>query len=51
MKVKEKNIRYITATVLLAALCMIALGIRNGEVGVVLTKATSICLQCIVKSL
>lgn len=47
MKVKEKNIRYITATVLLAALCMIALGIRNGEVGVVLTKATSICLQCI----
>ena len=45
--IKEKNIKYIRAAVLIAALCMIALGIRNGEVGVVLTKATSICLQCI----
>ena len=47
MKIKEKNIKYIRAAVLLAALCMMAQGIRNGEVGVVLTKATSICLQCI----
>ena len=47
MKIKEKNIKYVSAAVLLAALCMIALGIRNGEVGVVLAKAASICLQCI----
>ena len=44
---KEKNIKYITMSVLLVAICMMAAGIANGEVGVVLTKATSICLQCI----
>ena len=29
------------------ALCLMIVGIKNGEVSVVLTKATSICLQCI----
>ena len=47
MKIKEKNIKYIRAAVLLSALVMMTIGIMNGEVGVVLTKATSICLQCI----
>ena len=44
---KEKKIKFITLSVLVVALCMIGLGIANGEVGVILTKATSICLPCI----
>ena len=47
MKIKEKNKRWITIAVLAAAACMIAAGIVNGEPVVVLTKATSICMQCI----
>ena len=47
MKIKEKNIKWITITVLALSLCMIIAGIVNGEPAVVLTKATSICLQCI----
>lgn len=47
MKIKEKNKKWITLAVLAAAVCMIVAGIANGEPGVVLTKATSICLQCI----
>lgn len=47
MKIKEKNIRWITLGVLIVALVMIVIGISNGEPSVVLTKATSICLQCI----
>ena len=47
MKIKEKNRKWITIAVLAAAVCMIAAGITNGEAVVVLTKATSICMQCI----
>lgn len=47
MKIKEKNIKWITLAVLAAAVCMIAAGINNGEQNIVLTKAITICLQCI----
>lgn len=47
VKIKEKNKKWITIAVLTAAVCMIIAGIINGEPSVVLTKATSICLQCI----
>ena len=44
---KEKNIKWITTAAFVLALCLMIVGIKNGEVSVVLTKATSICLQCI----
>lgn len=47
MKIKEKNKKWITLVVLAIAVCMIIAGVINGEPVVVLTKATSICLQCI----
>lgn len=47
MKIKEKNKKWITMAVLAAAVCMIIAGISNGEPSVVLTKAITICLQCI----
>ena len=47
MKIKEKNKKWMTVAVLAVAVCMIAAGIVNGEANVVLTKATSICMQCI----
>lgn len=47
MRIKEKNRKWITITVLALALCMMTAGIINGEPEIVLTKATSICLQCI----
>lgn len=47
MKIKEKNKKWITLAVLAAAGCMIVAGIKNGEPSIVLTKAITICLQCI----
>ena len=47
MRLKEKNIKWVILAVFIAACGMIAAGIANGEAEVVLTKATSICMQCI----
>ena len=47
MKTGEKNRKWITVAVLAASVCLIIAGIANGEPVVVLTKATSICMQCI----
>ena len=43
----EKKRKWITTVVFLAGLALMGLGIARGEVAVVLTKATTICLQCI----
>ena len=47
MKIKENNIKWITLAVLAVAVVMIVAGIINGEPSIVLTKAKTICLQCI----
>ena len=47
MDSKESKTKLITLAVFLAAVAMICLGVARGEVVTVLTKATSICLQCI----
>ena len=47
MKIKEKNKKWITLGVLAVAVCLTIAGIGRGEPSVVLTKAASICLQCI----
>ena len=43
----EKKTNRITVIVLVIAILMMAFGIARGEAAVVLTKATSICTQCI----
>ena len=47
MKINDKNRKWITLALLLVSCGMIAAGIVRGEPAVVLTKATSICMQCI----
>ena len=47
MKIKEINRKWITLAALAVSLCLIIVGIATGEPEVVLTKATSICMQCI----
>ena len=39
--------KWITMAVFLIGAAMMGLGIARGEVAVVLTKATAICMQCI----
>ncbi len=47
MNPNNPKIRWITAAVFLAGIIMIGIGITRGEPLTVLTKATSICMQCI----
>ena len=47
MKISGKNKKWITIAVLAVAVIMIAAGIVKGEPSIVLTKAKTICLQCI----
>ena len=47
MKSNDSRIKWITAAVFLAGIIMIGIGIARGEPLTVLTKATSICMQCI----
>lgn len=47
MDAKEKRTRIIGWIVFVIALTMMGIGIARGEASVVLTKATSICTQCI----
>ena len=39
--------KYTKYVILLFAICLIFIGIYRGEAGVVLKKATNICLECI----
>ncbi len=43
----EQKIKWIGRIVFVVALAMIGIGIARGEASVVLTKAISICMQCI----
>ena len=47
MDQNNKRTRWITAIVLMAGIVMIVFGAARGEALTVLTKATSICMQCI----
>ncbi|MBR3125186.1 MAG: hypothetical protein IKF42_07120 [Mogibacterium sp.] len=47
MNSNSPKIKWITAAIFLAGIIMIGIGISRGEPLVVLTKATSICMQCI----
>ena len=47
MDSNNKNIKWITVFVFLIGVAMIGYGIARGEPLIVLTKATSICMQCI----
>lgn len=44
---KERTRYWIGAAVLTLAVCLIFVGIQNGEMAVVLKKAVNICLECI----
>lgn len=44
----RERTRYLIGTAILAAAAvLIVIGVRNGEVAVVLKKAINICLECI----
>ena len=47
MNSNDSRIKWITAAVFLAGIIMIGIGIARGEPLTVLTKAASICMQCI----
>lgn len=47
MKIKERNIKWITLSVFIISLAMVGAGIANGEPDIVLAKAIRICMQCI----
>ena len=47
MKLDSHKIKWITLAIFMIGLVMIGLGIARGEPVTVLTKATSICMQCI----
>ena len=47
MNLNSNKIKWITLAVFLIGAVMIGLGIARGEPVTVLTKATSICMQCI----
>ena len=47
MDLKMKTTKWVTVAVLVIGIAMICIGIARGEAVTVLTKATSICMQCI----
>ena len=47
MEANERKTTWIRRAIFVAAILLIVLGIIRGEASVVLTKATSICTQCI----
>ena len=47
MNSKRAKTKWITVTVLVIGIALICAGIARGEAVTVLTKATSICMQCI----
>ena len=47
MNSKVTKTKWITAAVFVIGIAMICIGVALGEAVTVLTKATSICMQCI----
>lgn len=47
MDANEKKIKIIRYIILALSILLIGIGIARGEASVVLTKASSICTQCI----
>jgi hypothetical protein len=47
MRTIKANGRVVRVLILAGALAMVVVGVCNGEVGTVLTKAANICLECI----
>ena len=47
MNSNNPKTKWITAAIFLVGIIMIGIGIARGEPLTVLTKATSICMQCI----